>query len=173
MLTTLDDAQNAYVHALRELELSDRDAYRELNRDYQSATQSAQEEYQERCSKASEAYDPGGGPVAYDEYVSALQKAWSEGQDKLASLYRDYQEATAKLLEASGRAYRDAFRDYVRAAQEGMASLDVDAVFPDTLLKAAQGMYVTAQWAANAPWATPPTPGAGDTGRAKPAKSNK
>ena len=172
MLKSLDDAQRAYVRALRELQLSDGEAYARAHREYQSALEEAQRKYQQVCAEAFSAYkDRSGDPGAYDEYVAVVQRAWAEAQDRFANAYVSYCDATAKVWESSSHAYRNAFQDYVRALKEGFASCDAEAVFPEPLLRAAQGISVTAQWAAGTPAANPAVaPGTGGKGRSRSAK---
>jgi len=153
--TTLDDAQQTYFRALRDLQLSDGEAYARVHREYLVAVESAQSEYQERCAEAAHAYTESGGPDAYNDYLGKVQRAWAHAQDRFAEACKAQQVSQETLWNQSGREYRNAFLDYVRSLKEGIAALEVERVSPEMLLTVAQGIAVAAQWAAATPTVHP------------------
>jgi hypothetical protein len=172
VLRDLDDAQRGYVRAVTQLQLSDREAYARAWRDYQVAVQETHAEYQRRCAEATTTYEeqvkgetavPTG---AYDEWVAEVQGAWADAEKACQEAYGAYQDTATALWEESSRGYRDAFVGYVRALQDGLAGWDEATMFPDTLLRAAQAISVTAQWAAATPAAGPLVTSASSSGRA-------
>jgi hypothetical protein len=161
VLSSLDDAQADYVRAVREIQIADRERYAEAFRDYQASIQEAQQEYQQRTTDAANAYtesqsaEAGSDPSPPDDPTAELQRAWADAQDRIAEANRAYRDVGVKLWERSADAYREAFRDYVRALQAGLGGVDAAEVSPQSLLRAAQGIHLTAMSAAATPAATP------------------
>ena len=157
MLRMLNEAQRAYARAVSDVQVSHGAANARAYREAQSAIEQAHLDYRDACMRAAEQYETtkGQDPGAYDDYVAAVQRAWTNALDRVADANAAYGEEVIKAVERSASDHQDAFRAYAASVQSAIASIDTQRVMPELLVRAAHAIGVVASYAASTPRAVP------------------